>query len=85
VIPGRTLWRALISVHLVPELLEDLRLFRAGTDDVHVSLQDVEELGEFVEAVLPQDTPHPGDPGIVGGGPLLLPVPCEQWVMVRNL
>ena len=73
--PGKDPLTRLVSVHLFAELPEDFRLFRAGADDVHISLQDIEKLGEFVEAVLPKDPSHPGDSGVVGDGPLLLPVP----------
>ena len=58
-----------IDGYSLPQLLEDLGLLGPGPNQVHVALQDVEQLGELVEPVSPQEPPGPGDPRVVFTGP----------------
>ena len=41
---------------------------RAGADEAHVTFQDVEELGDFINTGAAQEVTETGDPGIVWGG-----------------
>ncbi len=58
--------------HLVPvvevggELVDLVAQRRAGPDEAHVALQDVDQLGQLVEARAAQDVADPRDPGITG-------------------
>ena len=51
---------------LAGRVVDDLgRDLRPGADDGHVAPEHVEQLGEFVEAALPDEPPHAGDPRII--------------------
>ena len=74
------------------ELLEERGPDRAGADDAHVALQDVDELGQLVELGRAQD---PADPGHLGLGPArqlghqeraepVLRVRCERAELVHR-
>src|SRR5690348_13579939 len=43
-----------------PESLHLLRAARSGTDEDHVALEHVEQLGQLVEGVLPEPPAQPG-------------------------
>ena len=46
----------------------DFRAFGPGPHDGHVAFQDVQQLGQFVEADGPDEAAHFGDPGVVFAG-----------------
>ena len=61
--PGRT---QVAVVQLGRELGDLLAQRRAGADEAHVALQDVEQLRQLVEARPAQHVADPGDPGVTG-------------------
>ena len=56
------------------ELLDEVGPLGARADQAHVAAEHVEELRQFVDAQQPDDVAHPGDPAVVGRGPLRLAV-----------
>lgn len=54
--------------HFFGVLGGDLGAFGSGPYDGHIPFQDVQQLGQFVEADGPDEPAHPGDPGIVFAG-----------------
>src|SRR5712692_2031614 len=52
-----------------PQVGEDRGALGAGADDAHLALADVDQLGQLVEPVLPQEPADLGDAGIVLRGP----------------
>src|SRR5690606_28754829 len=61
-----------IVLHVVAQRLEDLRLLRTRTDDVHITFQHVPQLRELVEARLAEETAEARDARIVLRSPHLL-------------
>ena len=61
--PGRT---QVPVVQVGRELVDLPAQRRAGADEAHVALQDVEQLGQLVEAGAAQDVADLGDPGVTG-------------------
>jgi hypothetical protein len=51
-----------VAPHCTPQLPEDLRLLWAGTNYIHIALQDIKKLRQFIESKLPQNPTDPGDP-----------------------
>ena len=51
------------------ELLHEGHAFGTGTDEAHVALDDVPDLGQLVDAHLADELAHAGHAGVVGGGP----------------
>src|SRR3989442_2949482 len=49
------------------QLLDEVRALRARSHEAHLALEDVDDLGQLVEAELPQDAAEPGDPRVVLG------------------
>lgn len=54
---------------LLGEGFDELGAFGARSDDGHVAPEDVEELGEFVDAEFAEPAAEGGDAGVVAGGP----------------
>lgn len=54
--------------HFLGVLGGDFGTFGSGPYDGHIPFQDVQQLGQFVEADGPNEPAHPGDPGIVFAG-----------------
>ncbi len=56
---------------LLSELFGEFRAFGSWSNERHVSAENVEELGDFVNAKFTEDTSQRRDPGIaIPGGPL---------------
>lgn len=54
--------------HFFGVLSGNFGAFGSGPYDGHIPFQDVQQLGQFVEADSPDEPAHPGDPGIVFAG-----------------
>src|SRR5690348_13284492 len=54
---------------LLGELVDELRAFRARADQTHVTFEDVPELGNFIQARLPQEMTYLCNARVVLAGP----------------
>src|SRR2546426_3205762 len=70
---------ALVALDLLAQVHKDGGLLGPRADDVHVAHQDVEQLGQLVQAELPQHPAYGRYPPIIGGGPRLgIPRPGRE-------
>src|SRR5439155_26107427 len=58
-----------VARHAPSELLDEARPFGPGPDEAHVATQDVEELGQLIEARPTQEDADSGSPRIVADRP----------------
>jgi hypothetical protein len=58
-----------VSWDVGAETFDEFRAFRAWTDEGHLAEEDVEELGEFVEAGFAEESSDGGGSRVVVGGP----------------
>ena len=58
-----------ITRNLFPELLHKEGPLRSGTHQTHVAFQNIEELGQLVNACFSDDLTHFGNAGIIGYSP----------------
>ena len=66
--PGAHRLTLRITRHEIPELPEDPGLLRARTHQVHVALQDVEELGKLVQTMTAEHGAQGSDAVLMGAG-----------------
>ncbi len=69
---GTDLVLNVVSGDLLHELFNELGTLGSGTYEAHISLKDVEKLGQLVDAGLSDEFSDRCDSGIVLGGPALL-------------
>lgn len=62
-----------VAGHVLQELAHKVRAFRPGADHAHVTLQNVDELRQFIETCLSQEYAEPGSPGVILRGPARVP------------
>ena len=56
-----------VSIQYTGEVGAVLIHMGAGSDDAHMTHQDIYELGQLIQVTIAKKTAHPGDPGVVVG------------------